>query len=168
MYSDGNAPESLMLTEIAAAPATPASGKAVMYVLTGDSKPYLKNDAGRVSSLEAIEAYTFSVTGTVAVATGKSRIYLEGNYVIESVRAAVNTAPTGAALIVDVNKNGTTIYTTQTARPQIAAAAFTATGNSPAVTTFAAGDYITVDVDQVGSTVAGADLTVTIRLRRVA
>jgi hypothetical protein len=167
MYSDGNAPESLMLTERAAAPSTPASGKAVMYVLSGDSKPYVINDAGRVSSLEDIEAYTFSVTGTVAVATGKSRIYLEGSYVIETVRAAVNTAPTGAALIVDVNKNGTTIYTTQTARPQIAAAGFTATGNSPAVTTFAAGDYITVDVDQVGSTVAGADLTVTIRLRRV-
>lgn len=114
-----------------------------------------------------VESYTFSVTGALTTQTGKSRIYLEGNYVVETIRAAVNTAPTGASLIVDVNKNGTTIYTTQSARPTIAASGFTATGNSPAITTFAAGDYMTVDVDQVGSTVAGSDLTVTVRLRRV-
>ena len=113
-----------------------------------------------------VEAYTFSITGAVAVATGKSRIYLEGAYVVETVRAAVNTAPTGAALVVDVNKNGTTIYTDQSNRPSIAAGTNSATGNDPAVTTLAAGDYLTVDVDQVGSTAAGADLTVTVRVRR--
>lgn len=115
-----------------------------------------------------VEAYTFSVTGALAVQTGRSRIYLEGTYVIETVRAAVNTAPTGSAVIIDVNKNGTTIYTTQSDRPQIAAAGFSATGNNPAVTTFAAGDYLTVDVDQIGSTIAGSDLTVTVRLRKIA
>ncbi|MFI7062466.1 hypothetical protein ACIBL3_15890 [Kribbella sp. NPDC050124] len=113
-----------------------------------------------------IEAHTFAVTGTAAVATGKSRIYLEESYAIETVRAAVNTAPTGAALIVDLNRNGTTVYTDQSKRPSIAAGTNTATGNDPAVTTLAAGDYLTVDVDQVGSTAAGADLTVTVRVRR--
>jgi len=113
-----------------------------------------------------IEAYTFSVTGAVAVATGKSRIYLENDYVVETVRAAVNTAPTGAALVVDVNKNGTTIYTDQGKRPSIAAGTNTDLGDSPDVTALAAGDYLTVDVDQVGSTVSGADLTVTVRVRR--
>ncbi|TDD18519.1 hypothetical protein E1218_25800 [Kribbella turkmenica] len=113
-----------------------------------------------------VEAYTFSVTGAVTVATGKSRIYLEGDYVVETVRAAVNTAPTGSALVVDVNKNGTTIYTDQGQRPSIAAGSNSATGNEPAVTTLAAGDFLTVDVDQVGSTAAGSDLTVTVRVRR--
>jgi hypothetical protein len=113
-----------------------------------------------------VEAYTFSVTGAVAVATGKSRIYLEDDYAVETVRAAVNTAPTGAALIVDVNKNGTTIYTDQSKRPSVAAGTNSATGNEPAVTAFAAGDYLTVDVDQVGSTATGSDLTVTVRVRR--
>ncbi|TCO14361.1 hypothetical protein EV652_12453 [Kribbella steppae] len=113
-----------------------------------------------------VEAYTFSITGAVAVATGKSRIYLEGDYVVETVRAAVNTAPTGAALVVDVNRNGTTIYTDQSKRPSIAAGTNSATGNDPAVTALAAGDYLTVDVDQVGSSAAGADLTVTVRVRR--
>jgi hypothetical protein len=113
-----------------------------------------------------IEAYTFSVTGPVTVATGKSRIYLEDNYIIETVRAAVNTAPTGADLVVDVNKNGTTIYTTQSKRPSIAAGTNTDLGDTPDITTLAAGDYLTVDVDQVGSTAAGSDLTVTVRVRR--
>lgn len=112
------------------------------------------------------EAHTFAVTGAVTVAAGKSRIYVEGNYTIVTVRASVNTAPTGASLICDVSKNGTTIYTTQANRPTIAASGFTATANSPNVTTFVSGDYLTVDVDQIGSTIAGSDLTVTIRLRR--
>jgi hypothetical protein len=114
----------------------------------------------------AAEVLIFSVTGTISAVAGKSRVYLEGDYVILTVRAAVDTAPTGASIRVDVNKNGTTIYTTQSARPEIAAGTNHGLGGAPAVTTFAAGDYITVDVDAVGSTVAGADLTVTIRLRR--
>jgi hypothetical protein len=114
-----------------------------------------------------VETHTFAQTGVIAVGTGKSRIYFEGNFVIDTVRAAVGTAPTGASLIIDVNKNATTIYTTQSARPTIAIGAFTATGNSPAITTFALGDYMTVDVDQVGSTIAGSDLTVAIRVHPV-
>ncbi|WP_329474738.1 hypothetical protein OG555_23795 [Kribbella sp. NBC_01484] len=115
-----------------------------------------------------VEAYTFAVTGTIAVATGKSRIYLEHDYVVETVRAAVHTAPAGAALVVDVNKNGASIYTDQANRPSIAVGTNSATGNNPAVTALAAGDYLTVDVDQVGSATAGAgaELTVTVRVRR--
>jgi len=166
-YSDANPPQTLVHTETTA-PSTPASGYGVTYVKSSDSLPYFKNDGGTEYLLaHAIEPYTFSVTGALTTQTGKSRIYLEGNYIFETCRAAVNTAPTGATILVDVNKNGTTIYTTQSARPTIAISGFSATGNSPAVTTFASGDYITVDVDQIGSTIAGSDLTVTIRLRRV-
>lgn len=72
-----------------------------------------------------------------------------------------NTAPTTQAIIVDVHKNGTTVYTTQGNRPQIAASA--TAGNSttlPDVKTIAAGDYLTADIDQVGSGTTGADLVV--------
>jgi hypothetical protein len=148
-------------------PATPTLLAGDLYYNTSTGRFRIYNGTIWTDVHPPIECYTMSVTGVLTVATGKSRIYLEGSYVIETVRTAVNTAPTGASLIVDVNKNGTTIYTTQGARPTIAASSFTATGNSPAVTTFVAGDYLTVDVDQIGSTVAGSDLTVTIRLRRV-
>jgi hypothetical protein len=115
-----------------------------------------------------VETLVYAVSGTVADAVGASRVYLEGNYVLESVRAAVGTAPTGGTEIVDVNKNGTTIYGTQANRPTIAAGANSALGGAASVTTFASGDYLTVDVDADGTaTGRAANLTVTVRLRKV-
>jgi hypothetical protein len=107
---------------------------------------------------------TFATKGTVAVATGPARWYNDTGRTLtfNSTRASVGTAPTGASLIVDINKDATTIFTTQGSRPTIAISAFTAQGSAPDVTTIATGSYLTVDIDQVGSTVAGADLTVTI------
>lgn len=108
--------------------------------------------------------FAFSYSGALAVATGKSRIYNDTGRTLTfvSVRASVNTAPTGAAILIDVNKGGTTIYTTQSARPTIAISGTTALGGTPAVTTWENGTYLTVDIDQIGSTIAGADLTVTV------
>jgi hypothetical protein len=62
---------------------------------------------------------------------------------------------------VDVKKGGTTIFTTQANRPTITAGGNTATG-VPDVTAWNAGEYLTVDISQVGSTTAGANLTVTV------
>lgn len=151
--------------EQSSTPSTPASGFRLLYP---KSTGWYELDSSGVERLltHAIEAYPYSVTGTLTVRTGVSRIYVEGNYTFETCRASVGTAPTGASVIVDVKKNGTTIYSTQSARPTIAVSTNSAVGNSPAITTFASGDYITVDVAQIGSTVAGADLVVLLRLRR--
>ncbi len=110
----------------------------------------------------------FSKAGTLAVATGTHRLYAPGEHTwtIAGVRASVGTAPTGASLIVDVNKNGTTIFTTQSNRPEIAISGFTDLSGTIEVNSLASGEYLTVDVDQVGSTVAGSDLTVQILLTR--
>ena len=76
----------------------------------------------------------------------------------------VITAPTDAALIADVNRGfSDSAYTT---KPQIAdgALANTAVGQRPDGTyqyrCFSEGDGLYYDIDQVGSTVAGADLTI--------
>ncbi len=79
-------------------------------------------------------------------------------------RLRVGTAPTTQAVIVDCNKNGSTMYST---RPQVAATAYS--GNAVPDTTysarcFAVGDYLSWDVDQVGSGTAGSDLTIETRL----
>ncbi len=82
----------------------------------------------------AIVARPYTTTGELAVAT---------------------TAPVGAALIFDVLKNGTTIYTT---KPEIAAGATTLTAGtlkSDGTQTFAVNDIRTIAVTQVGSTVPG-------------
>jgi hypothetical protein len=107
-------------------------------------------------------AAVFSYVGTTAITVGTARWYAPSSLTITNVIVSVGTAPTGASLIVDVNKNGTTIFTTQANRPTITAASNADTSSAPAVTSLTSSDYLTVDIDQVGSTVKGSDLTVQI------
>lgn len=117
-----------------------------------------------------VEPFPFSDmrSALTAPTVGDAELPLDGDYSLVSVAARVKTAPTGADLIVDVNKNGTTIFGTQANRPTVAASANNATVGAASVTTFASGDRLSVDIDQVGSTVAGGFLVVVIRLRRIA
>lgn len=109
---------------------------------------------------------TFSKTGAITTGAGAARWYNHSGstLVVKAVGASVGTAPTGASLIVDVNVNATTIYATQANRPTIAASGFVATGGTASTTNVTNGQYVTVDVDQIGSTVAGSDLVVTVWL----
>jgi hypothetical protein len=105
----------------------------------------------------------FAFDGALTTGTGTRRVYnpTGRTITIKQVTAHVVTAPTGAAILLDVNIGGTTVFTTQGNRPSIAASGNTSTaGNSDAAaSTLASGGYLTVDVDQIGSTVAGSDLT---------
>lgn len=106
---------------------------------------------------------TFTKNGVLFTTTGSLRLPIDGTYTIVGTRLMVGTAPVGASIIVDVNKNGTTIYTTQGNRPTIADGANAGgPGTTPDVTTLVAGDYLTIDVDQIGSGTAGSDLTVSV------
>lgn len=105
---------------------------------------------------------SFYVDGTLAVDTKLCSVIAPFAMTITEIRIAVDTAPTGANLIVDVNKNGTTLYTTQGNRPTITAGNTSATATDPDVTAIAVGDKISLDVDQIGSTVAGENLMVTL------
>jgi hypothetical protein len=118
-----------------------------------------------VDGREGAGSAVFGVPGTLAAGVGAARWYNDSGrtLTIGTVRASVGTAPSGTSLIVDVNKNGTTIFTSESARPAIAASDVTATG-APDVTTLAPGDYLTVDVEAVGSAVPGSDLTVQVNL----
>jgi hypothetical protein len=110
----------------------------------------------------------FVVEGNVSVGSINTNFPVDGELVITEVYIYANTAPTGADLIVDVNKNGTTIFTTQGNRPQIAAGANADTSGTPDVTSLLKNNRLTIDIDQVGSTIAGADLTVVIRCKQKA
>ena len=104
---------------------------------------------------------SFAVVGTLTTGTDKApTIVAPCTLTIVKVKVVVKTAPTGAALIVDVNKDGTTIFTTQGGRPSIAAGDTQDDSDTPDVMSLAEGDKLTIDVDQIGSTIAGADLTV--------
>jgi len=70
------------------------------------------------------------------------------------------TAPTGADMIADLNLAGTSLWnTTQANRPTIAAAATSGTGTAFDTTSLSDGDVLTLDIDQIGSTLAGGQIT---------
>jgi len=110
----------------------------------------------------------FSQSGVLVTGTGKFRWYNDTGETLTfvSARASVNTQPTGASILVDVNVDGTTVFSTQTNRPTIAVSTNTHKTTTFNTTTIVDGSYITIDIDQIGSTVAGSDLTVVIILRK--
>lgn len=108
---------------------------------------------------------TYGKAGVCAIVAGKIRYRFPFAATILGVSLAVDVAPTGADIIVDVNKNGTTIFTNQANRPRIVAGAFGTASEvtNMDITSVSAGDYITIDIDQVGSTVAGSDFSAFVR-----
>ena len=79
----------------------------------------------------------------------------------------VDTVNTGADLIVEVKKNGTTIYgSTPANRPTVTDSDADGWGAvaAPDTVAFAQFDLMTIEVAQVGSTVAGSDLSVMLAL----
>lgn len=101
---------------------------------------------------------------TTALTTGTAKRSFRMPYAmtLTAVRASVKTAPTGATIIVDINEAGATLMTTN--KLSIDVSEFTSTtAATPATLTdvgLADDAEITIDVDQVGSTVAGAGLKV--------
>jgi hypothetical protein len=106
--------------------------------------------------------FIFTYEDVLTLAIGAIRIYnnLGGTLTISKVFLAVGTAPTGAAIIVDIHKSGTTIFTAQGNRPQVAAGEHTGYTTTIDVITLEDGEYLTADIDQIGSSVAGENLTV--------
>lgn len=139
------------------------------YVLA-DTSWVIYNQTGGVSALTLENVVAFNKAGNLAVYTGITRFPFPFAASILGVSLSVATAPTGAAILVDVNRNGTTIFTTQGNRPTIAVSAFATAAEvtNMNVTAIAAGDYITFDIDQVGSTITGGELTAVLRYQRIA
>ena len=82
----------------------------------------------------------------------------------KDVKLRVKNAPTGAALIIDINEAGTSLFST---RPEIDATAVVEDGNHVfSDTSIAKGALVTVDIDQIGSTLAGSGLTVILEVIR--
>jgi hypothetical protein len=102
----------------------------------------------------------YAMPGDLIVESGLARWYAPYNATITAVRASVGSAPTGASIIVDVLKNGVSVMND---RPTIAPDTYTDLGG-PVDPNILVGDYITIDVVQVGTTYVGGDLTVQVLL----
>lgn len=109
---------------------------------------------------------TAYISGLLVVGTGSMFLYNDtgSTVTIESVRVSLNTPPGGGPAKFDINLNGTTIFTDQTHRPQIAAGVLTSGLVVPDVIVWPAGQKLTADVDLIGTSYAGANATLQIGL----
>jgi hypothetical protein len=107
---------------------------------------------------------------TTALTTGTAKVTFRMPYAfsLSGIKASVTTAPTGADLIVDVNEAGSTLMTTNKLRIDATEKTTATAATPPTLTDTALADdaEITIDIDQVGSTVAGAGLKVYLIGRR--
>ena len=121
----------------------------------------LKADSIEVGSDGQISTVTLKSASTLTTGTAKDSWVAPRDFeIIGDVYAHVGTAPTGATLIADLNIAGTTVFTTQSGRPTIAISGTDDTA-TPEVVAGTAGQTITLDIDQIGSSVAGANMVVT-------
>jgi hypothetical protein len=100
---------------------------------------------------------------TTALTTGTAKITFRMPYAftLSAVRASVTTAPTGSTLIVDINEGGSTILSTKLSIDASEKTSTTAASAAVISDTALADDAeMTIDIDQIGSTIAGAGLKV--------
>jgi|WetSurSiteA1Bulk_404760.scaffolds.fasta_scaffold05608_2 hypothetical protein len=138
---------------------------------TGNTDPGNVDDAldqlaNRIDSVEAVSTVSsqaiFTKEGTLEVASNPLKVYnaTGSAKTITRVFLSAGTAPVGAAIIIDIHKGGTTIFTNQANCPQIADSATTGASTSIDVTSWGEDEYLTMHIDQVGSGTAGSDLVV--------
>jgi hypothetical protein len=101
-------------------------------------------------------------TTALTAGTAKATFRMPYAFTLTDVRASVTTAPTGGTLLaVDVNESGTTILSTKLTFD--ASEKTTTTAATPRVisdSSLADDAEMTVDIDAIGSTIAGAGLKV--------
>ena len=103
------------------------------------------------------------------LATGTNKVYFRMPYAatLLAVKATVNTAPTGSTLICDINEAGTSVLGTKLSIDASEKTSDTAASAATITDSALANDAeITIDIDQVGSTIKGKGLKVYMKVRR--
>lgn len=108
-------------------------------------------------------------TSSITTGTAKATFRMPWAATLVAVKAGLTTAPTGAAFIADINKGGATVLSTKLSVDAGEKTSYTAA--TPAVisvSSFAIDDEVTIDFDQVGSTIPGTGVKVTLFFTRAA
>lgn len=124
-----------------------------------------------VNSKAIPKGLLWQVNGTLATGSNQGKkIPFLGTQVITKAYAFVDTAPVGADLIIDIDYSTddgatwTSIWNTnQSNRLTVGDGDLSATQTSFDTTSFTEGDLLRVNIDQIGSTTAGANLTIVVK-----
>lgn len=116
-----------------------------------------------LTSREAICIACSDETTAITTGTGKATFRMPFAMTLTGVRASVTTAPTGSTIIIDINEGGTTVLSTKLSI-DISEKTSTTAATAAVISDSALADdaEITIDFDQVGSTIAGAGVKVTL------
>ena len=103
------------------------------------------------------------LTTAITAGTGKAYFRAPFAFTLTAVRASVLTAGTGSTILIDINESGVTVLSTKI---MIDASEKTSTtaATAPVISDAAIADdaELTIDFDQVGATIAGAGVVVTL------
>lgn len=105
----------------------------------------------------------YSVSGPLAVSEGKLKRYISTAHTISSIKILLGSAASGSVVKFDLLKNGIShsVFDTEA---EIPADVLEHTINTFTNNTLSVGDYLTVNISQVGSAASGANLTMMIIL----
>jgi len=111
-----------------------------------------------IPGVEGVKTVVFCLTGALTVGTNKIGWLATGAHTITKIKIYSSTIPTGADIIADIHKNGVTLFTTQANRPTVIAGTnLGADRINMDIATVVENDYVNLDIDQIGSTIAGGN-----------
>jgi hypothetical protein len=180
--SDSTATGRALLTAVDAAAARTAIGAGTSSLAVSSAAPAAlaataaagsSTDAARADHAHQRDADVIVIpvgdeSTALTTGTNKVRFRLPFAATLLAVRANVNTAPTGSTLIVDVNEAGTSVLGTKLSIDATETSSTTAASAATITDSNLADDAeVSIDIDQIGSTVAGAGLKVSLFVRRV-
>ena len=99
-------------------------------------------------------AKTYSYSGSLSVNTGLTRNYIYTSATLATADIFLTTAGDGTSINISVKKNGSEITTMSIPAGQVSVL------NNVINSAFVKGDYLTVDITQVGSSYSGSDLVI--------
>ncbi len=151
---------------LASDPSSPLRGQIWFDDATGKKRPRFNDGTVNLDLSVAKQTKNWYIAGSLSVGTEQGGVWVAPQTLtIEKVYIYCKTVGTAGSTIVDINKNGTTIFTTQSNRPALA---FDdqdkkAGSGAPDITNLAEGDVLAVDVDQIAAGAADLDVIIICR-----
>jgi hypothetical protein len=140
---------------------TTTQGAAGIFVADGTNVFAAASGGSGADTTQCIAIACSDETTALTTGTAKATFRMPYAFTLTGVRMSVTTAPTGAVLTVDINEAGVSILSTKLTIDVTEKTSTTAA--TPAVisdSSLAEDAEITIDIDQIGSTIAGAGLKV--------